>query len=808
MKNIFKITSVLQILFSSVLFSQPLALEANPEIEKNDTVNIVRGFLTDSLSGKELEYAHVGLYKKSDSSILTGTISLPDGRFSLENINNGNYYLLIEYLGYQKKIIENISLSNENRKINLRNIKLQPDITLISEVNVEAERNYVDYKVDKKVVNISSQPNAGASPLTEVLKSTPGITTDNNGNILLRGSSNFILLIDGKPSPLASADQLGTIPASMVENVEIITNPSAKYDAQGSAGIINIKMKNINNDGVSGIAKLSVGTKEKYGANFLTNIRKKKINISIGADYDSRWNYAENNFDRFVHSANYQYDLYDYTKMKFQRKKTSLKSGIEYSINKSNSLTLSAEGGRFNFNRKMDVWYREQSPSISDAKYSVGHNVMGVESNYLTSNLAYFHKFNKPEHDLSASVYYAIFDVASNNIASLSASDYNWNEQSNTTTGNSNNQDGMGHESRLKIDYKLPIGSKSKFETGVQSSLRSILTNNENQEANIISKNTFDFYRNIYAAYATYSGAILGFEYLAGLRSETTDRMIKDINNKEYGYLRTEFFPSFFVTKQMSEKMQIQLSYSRRINRPQEYNLKPIDGYSDIYSAEKGNPLLMPETVGSYEFNIQQKIKKGNVSFGVYYRNTANSMQRVNILDEKGRICYSWGNFDNTQQYGSEININYVPNKVLTINTGIDFYGETLDGTFEEENVNTTSANYIFRISPAVKVTKSTRTQISFNYQSPGNEPAGRREGSYSADISIKQDFLKRKLSLSLSVFDVFNTSKYVVSTKSATYDSHLNWKNEGQIVMLSLIYNFNNFQNNKIKFESEEINL
>lgn len=806
MKNTFKILSVIQILYSSVLFSQPLV--NNPEIEKNDTVNIIRGILSDSLTGKELEYAHVGLYKKSDKSILTGTISLPDGRFSLENINNGNYYLLIEYLGYQKKIIDNITVSEANRKINLRNIKLQPDVASISEVNVEAERNYVDYKVDKKVVNVSSQPNAGASPLSEVLKSTPGITTDNNGNILLRGSSNFILLIDGKPSPLATSDQLGTIPASMVENVEIITNPSSKYDAQGSAGIINVKMKNVNNDGISGIARLSAGTKEKYGANFLTNVRKKKVNVSVGADYDSRWNYAENNFDRFVHSANYQYDLYDYTKMKYQRKKTSLKSGIEYNINKNNSVTLSEEGGRFNFNRKMDVWYREQSQSISNAKYSVGHNEMGVESNYLTSNLAYSHKFNKPDHDLSASIYYAIFDVASNNIASLSASDNNWNEQLNTTAGNSNNQDGQGHESRLKIDYKLPIGNKSKFETGVQTSLRSILTNNIYSDDSIISKNTFDFYRNIYAAYVTYSGAILGFEYLAGLRSETTDRMITDINNTKYGYLKTEFFPSFFITRKVSEAMQIQLSYSRRINRPQEYNLKPIEGYSDVYSAEKGNPLLMPETVGSYEFNVQHRIKKGNISLGIYYRNTSNSMQRVNILDEKGRICYSFDNFDNTQQYGSEININYVSNKILTINSGIDFYGEQLDGTFEEENVNTTTANCIFRISPAIKISKSTRTQLSFNYQSPGNEPAGRREGSYSADISIKQDFLKRKLSLSLNVFDVFNTAKYVVTTKSTAYDSHLNWKNEGQIVMLSLSYNFNNFQNNKIKFETEEINL
>ena len=263
--------------------------------------------IRDSTTDGGIEYATVGLYRQSDSTLVNGIVTDPSGAFDLKGIPDGQYYLDVNFIGYVKKRIHNITITPQSAMVDMGPIVLHPNITQIGDVQVVAQSNRVEYKIDKKVVNVSQDIAASGGTLVQVLENTPSVQVDVEGNVTLRGSGNFQLLIDGKPSVIQGSEGLQQIPASAVQNLEIITSPSAKYDPDGNAGIINIIMKKQKNMGIGGVVNASIGTRNKYTGDFLLNFRQKKINFFVGAEYANQKNYNKGEGERRTYEQGFPY---------------------------------------------------------------------------------------------------------------------------------------------------------------------------------------------------------------------------------------------------------------------------------------------------------------------------------------------------------------------------------------------------------------------------------------------------------------------------------------------------------------------
>ena len=374
----------------------------------------VKGIISDSTTDGGIEYATVGLYRQSDSTLVNGIVTAPSGAFDLKGIPNGQYYLDVNFIGYVKKRIRNITITPQSAMVDMGHIPLHPNITQIGDVQVIAQSNRVEYKIDKKVVNVSQDMAASGGTLVQVLENTPSVQVDVEGNVSLRGSGNFQLLIDGKPSVIQGSEGLQQIPASAVQNLEIITSPSAKYDPDGNAGIINIIMKKQKNIGIGGVINASIGTRNKYTTDFLLNFRQKKVNFFVGAEYANQKNYNKGEGERRTYerdsltndilSTSYQ-DMN--SEGIFARRSLNLKGGFDYTLSELSSLSLSAAVNDRSFERNFTTenhWYSD--PFVRDSFY-LDNSIGTDKSRFYNINLDYMKKYDDKGHSLQASLYYS-----------------------------------------------------------------------------------------------------------------------------------------------------------------------------------------------------------------------------------------------------------------------------------------------------------------------------------------------------------------------------------------------------------------
>ena len=460
------------ILLISILFFLSLNIQAQPKPELTSGNALGRGIVTgavyDELDKNAMEYVNVILYNRTDSSMITGTITNAAGEFKIKDIPYGDYYVLVQFMGYDKTR-KDIEVNEKNKIIHLDKITIKPATVGINEVNVEAEKNYVQYKIDKKIVDVSKNPNAAGGTATDALRDFPGVNVDAEGNVSIRGNTNITVLIDGRPTAMSAADILRQTPAGAIENIEVITNPSAKYDPDGSSGIINIIMKKQMANGTNGIINASAGTKDKYSTDFLMNYRTEKWNFFAGAGYNYRKNTQGSKIDR----TDFMGASFDTTKRilsKFDRGYIphgyNFKAGADYFIDEKTTLSLTQEAGNFGFDREgkffHQLWYEPGPSSI----YYIVDDKFELNGNYLNSNLNLQKKFEKKGHEINANIFYSRFDS------------YRLNEQENQSTDASWIAGDLDpykfktkniiarNTARVKADYTKPFGENSKLETG------------------------------------------------------------------------------------------------------------------------------------------------------------------------------------------------------------------------------------------------------------------------------------------------------------------------------------------------------
>ncbi len=791
----------------------PLLLQAT---NANNNISIkkttVKGFIIERNSNAPMPYTNVAIYQANDSILVSGGITAENGSFSIPNISPGNYYIKINFIGFDEFRVNNIIINNDAKEVNLGTISLAHKTTEIEGVKIVADKQRIQFQVDKKVVNVSQDINATGGTAIDVLENTPSIQVDVDGNVSVRGSSNFTVLIDGRPTTLEANDALQQIPASALENIEIITNPSAKYDPDGMGGILNLITKKNALNGFDGIINVMGSTNESYNLDLTINHRNEKRQITFGFDANKRqFNGKGNRYNELHYLPDSIYTQEQEGARESYRGGESIKLGADFYITPKTTIGFIAQAGTFNRARWEfgDYTYTTQyldnsNPNHYSTKVSDNNESNNKYAALTTSLLSHFN--NEKNHKLEGTFYYRYRE--GNDISLLSEQYFkDKNELSDKYALQARtNEDETNHELRAKLDYTRPVGSAGKLEAGWQmrSHIESENYNFENYSptenawlSNSDFTNVMDFNRQIHSIYSTFSSKVGRIEYMTGLRGEYTNRLIIDKANNKSKVNRFDWFPSAHISFNASEKLQLMSSYSRRIDRPRGWSLNPFESYVNQTTIRKGNPNLLPEYTNSFDISAMQKLKNSFISGEVFYRTTKGVSGHINTFRDSILIQQTMNTGDDSS-LGGELMVNVEASKWLNINGSISAYQYTLNTTINNTSEKRTSTNADGRISATIKFSPMSRLQIMSSYRSPSVSAQGNREGVFYTNASYRQEFLKRKLSATLSIRDIFATSRWKGESKGEGFHQRFDISPQPQVAQLTLSYKLNNYKARK----------
>jgi outer membrane receptor protein involved in Fe transport len=807
-KNLFVMLLII-LSTAGAAFSQvppPMANQGAAGLAKSGKI---KGKIIDAETKAAMEYANVSIYRKQDSKLVTGAIANEAGLFEIGELPFGNYYVEAAFIGFEKTTINDVKIIPNSTSVDMGVIELAVSRQQIGSVDVVAERNRVEYKIDKKVINVTNDINAAGGTAVTVLENTPSVEVDIDGNVSLRGSSSFTVLIDGRPSVLSGSDALRQIPSSAIQNIEIITNPSVKYDPDGMAGIINVVMKKNVLSGVNGIVNVNLGTGKKYGTDMMLNYKTKKYNLFFGGNWNDNTDQGTMKSTRETNQNDTTTFLVMGGERDMNRGGKQIKGGFDYFLTDKTSVTVSSELGQYNFGGSGGGNLHEYKNPGDYELFSVQENKSSREGNFVSAAASFLTKFDETGmHKLEGSFDYRNRDGLSYENIDEFVSDANYNKTTNYTSRVNTSEDSKSNDYRLKIDYTLPLEKGGKFEAGIQSRMESetelfSFKNYDPATGGFVNNPNFtsdmDFSENIHSIYSTYSGNLKAIQFMLGLRGEYTKRTIDHSKaTNPYVLDRFDVFPSAHFSYELIDKSQFMTSYSRRINRPDGRDLDPFPNYMNQYTIRMGNPDLKPEYTDSYEFSYMRKFNNSFVSLETFYRTTNDLMTRVQELKDDGIIYMSSQNLNRDHSLGGEIMGNINVTKWLLVNTSFSLYNYKLKGEVLGKSVDRQSTNYSGRLNATVKFSADSRMQLTGFYRGPSASAQGDQKSMIFTNLSYRQDFWKKKLSATLSVRDIFGTGKFEGSSFGDNFKSSFKMQREPRVVMLTLSYKINNYKIDK----------
>ena len=780
----------------------------------------IKGIVIDKDLKTPVEYATVSVFKMADSSLINGTITSTTGEFELKKLKPGKYYVEVSFIGYNKKTIRNIPINRKHNIANLKQILITQASEALGEVTVSVERLPVQYQIDKKIIPVSRQLTTASGNAVDVLESVPSISVDIEGNVSLRGSSSFTVLVDGRPSILEAADILTQMPSSIIDNIEIITNPSAKYDPEGSTGIINIITKKGKLKGTSGVVNLNLGTFGNRGADFLVNFRKNKFNFHLGMDYSKR-NFSGDRESK-SHTTGYNKDTgisrttFVSSDGESNRERTGygFRTGFDYEIDKQNLITLGLRYGGREMNMGSDLnytdYYTENGGTPSPKQSYKSMDNWNREMDFYNANFSYLRKFKGKGHQLLTQVNYSYRDGDEKSKTERK-------QNGTLVDGKIATEKGPGSHLDLRSDYTLPLGGKRKFEAGYQAKLRSsedITTQSDSDKKKYDDEyyhlqpqygHQVDYKKNVHGVYALYADQLGKLGYQLGLRSEYTDREIKFRDEAgTFTINRWDLFPTIHTQIDLKEGNQLMASYTRRIHRPRGWNLEPFITWSDAYNVRKGNPALKPEYIDSYELGYQKRMGKQSISFETYYRVTHNVMERIRSVYKDNIMISTTENVGADYSLGIETMLNLSVAKWFRNDLigNVYHYKEegnytTIDSNEKEttHDFSTESLNWSLRNNTTFMFNKTTRFQFNVMYHSATKKAQGERKGFMTANIGLKKDFLKRKLSATLQLRNILNTAKHENISEGTGFYNYSKFDRQWPSIKLNISYKINNYK-------------
>ncbi|MCB9195256.1 MAG: TonB-dependent receptor [Flavobacteriales bacterium] len=762
-----------------------------------------------------LEYATVAVKLSSDSSLVTGTITNASGEFLIEKIPFNNYFLVIDFIGFKSTIISPVSLTKENNSFNTSDVILRASEEL-STLEVKGEKALIENHIDKKVFNASESEVSKGGTGIDLMRTVPLITVDENDNILLRGDANVTIFIDGRPSAISVSDLLKQIPASSIDKIELITNPSAKYDPEGTSGIINIILKKEKMVGLNGSVSSSFGYSKFYKTNnsLSLNFRNDKINVTSSVGLSDRKIWFGGSLDRDVLINDSVWDRLrqsDYG----ERRNTGLNGsfGVDFFVNDKNTLyaSYSIVHGQNDGQRLVDYTnVNEQGNKIS---YSQRLGIIDVPSNNQTINFGWQKTFKKPDHtldlDVNLSQYRSVADERLNQDYYSGDDIYITNYQ-NTLSKN-------GFDTYLaKLDYVLPINDSTMLEAGFHFTHRQSAINfysESGMDLQFMSEdlnisNDFTYGQDVYAPYLTASKRFGKLSLKAGVRGENTKTsayLVETDDRFTNNYLM--FFPSAFLGYKFNETTEIQFSYGKRINRPDQYQLNPFTNYSDPLVLETGNPFLQPEVIHVNELNFVKYWDKFNINASGYYR-SINNLIRRSLSYDGTQSQVSYANLGKSSLYGSDLILTYTPVKGVRLMSTTNIWNTSTDDVefTNGEKINLTGMSTSLMISG--RFGKGWSAQFWGSYSPRQKVLQGYIIPNYGGGFALSKAVLKNKGRFTLSFIDVLKTRRFGFEGNPLpdyTFNSYRRW--ESRSVYLSFNYSFGKVVQGKSKRATKDNN-
>lgn len=780
---------------------------------------VIIGTVLDSASKKPLEYASVVLLSQADQKPVEGMKTDDKGQFHFKTVIPGNYLIRIGYLGYRTYERQNIVLNN-GQQLNLGNIPLHVSGTkLLKEVVVTAPRPGMVIGIDRKVFNVEQSLISQGSSVTDLLSDIPSLSVDADGNVSLRGSSNVRILIDGKPSAMAGSDVtqvLLSLPANSVQRIEVITNPSSKYDAEGQSGIINIVLKKNIRTGLNGLVSASGGTYHNYNSGISLNYRDSSFNYYGNYDFrrfrrvgdgESLTRYFENNG---LVNNNTEGDRSGLGH--------SAKLGVDYFINQTTTIGISGNFSVRDNQRNEDIFYRYQNlPELN-----------GTSSRYARQseddfgydfNLDFKKEFKRAGEELSFNAAYG-----RNKEDGLQEFNQSFSNTATPADRRINDTYEKGDNINIQLDYILPFNEESKFEAGYRSAI-------ENEDESQLStrfdplsnsflpdydvSNNFELKEEVHAIYTNYQNKLTDkFGFQIGVRAEQSYLNTKTIafdpnlpiSDREIQG-RLEYFriyPSVFLTQQFAEDQQLQLSYSRRVNRPNGWQVNPFINISDPLNIRQGNPNLRPEDIHSFELGYSKTWGKTSLTSSVYHRRVNDVIQIITQrADSSSSATLSqWMNISRNEATGFELISKTDFGKPIDLTGNVNVYYNKFKGSSEFNLPERDGINWDANLSSNIRLTGSLSAQVRGNYHAPRTLAQGKSIGTFVMDAALRLNILNNKGSLLLNVRDAFNQRRWGGFTQTGQFIRNFEDRRSFRTTMLTFSYRFGNNerQNDKEK--------
>ena len=765
----------------------------------------ISGTLLDNTTGKPLEFATVSLLKAADSSLVDGAITDVKGTFTLTP-PHGAYILKLQFISYTDQY-RAIELTKANSPLSIGAVSLRPDTETLQEVVITGAKDQMQLELDKRVFNVGENlANIGANA-TEILDQIPSVAIDVDGNVSLRGSNNVRILVNGKPSGLVGIndqDGLRQLQGDIIERIEVVTNPSARYDAEGSAGIINIILKKERQRGFNGAFTLNAGYPLNYGFSGNANYRTGKLNLfgSYGI------NYRENPGGGFTDRVSYDPDTI-YTYIDNDRVRGGLshnfRVGADFYINDKNILTAAGLVRISDEENISELTYTDSNQSGAVFNKLFRKDTETEDDDNIEYELAYQRIFEGEGHELNAQFQYRDNDETED--SEIGERDL-LNDGSLDPYQRSINVQG-DNNILMQVDYVKPFGDDQKFEAGYRGTIREISSDYEVRERNdqgefvpieevfegLQLSNQFVYNEDVHAGYAIYENKMDKWGYQLGLRVEQTfiDLYQREGDiEQEKNYINA--FPSAFVSYNLNKIRTLQASYSRRIQRPRFWYLNPFSSFTDPRNIRRGNTNLDPSFTDSYEIGILNNLTKASVYVGTYYRHTTGTIERVSVpgtfAGQPATITTPY-NIGIEDAIGIEANFSADPWQWFNVNGNANFYQAKTEGSFEGERLEREALTANFRLNTRFKI-NDLGLQISGNYRAPQQTVQGERRSIYSIDLGANMDVLNDRGTLTLSVRDLFNTRKYrgTLETPVLVEEREFQWRS--RVARISFTYRIN----------------
>ena len=766
------------------------------------------GIVIEKTTNSPLEFATVIIKSNTDSTFSQGTVTGKKGEFIFNNLAYGDYRLIYSFIGFDNVETPVFFLNSKRSKIDLGKLFISESTTVLGDISVVAQRSTFVNSIDRRTFNVGQDVMSKTGTVSELLQNVPSVQVDLDGNVSLRGSDNVMFLINGKPSSLMGTNRaavLQQMPASSIEKIEIITNPSAKYKPDGTSGIINIVLKKDKNLGLNGQASLNVGNDNRYNGNFSVNYNPGKLNVftSYSIRQDERLRYSDDYREHYISGT----DTINYTHVVSRDLSRPLsqiiQTGADYKINTHNSFGVT---GNYNYrsfirhSNDVNLW---QSTDMTITKdYDRSRRDPEFEKDLeLSGN--YVHSFTKEGHELTVD-YTTSFsrEQEDNHYSDFYRIPVTPMTYDNTLIKQADN------ESQFSVTYSNPVSENIKIETGY------VLESRKNDMdffgeyydpisdlwvKDIVKSNHFIYKENIHVLYGTYQQQLGKLGFLGGIRVEqaflnanqiTTDTIMK--NN----YFR--IYPSLHFTYKLSDLNELQLNYSHRIRRPEGDEMNPFPEYADPYNLRQGNPKLKPADVHSVELGYQYK--KNNTTFlsTIYYRYTYNGMTDITrYLNDTVKVT-TRENLTKSGSAGLELVLSKTFGTLGNINLSTNTFYNRIDasnlGYSSNKSIITWSAN----LSAGINLSKSTVLQITSSYSAESLTPQGRQLPSFVINTGFKKEFLNRKLVLIATVSDVFNSLKNrtIIDTPEL-YEKTIRTRS-ARIIYAGVTYSFGNQKKKK----------